>query len=24
VAGGYWHFVDALWLYLFVFFLVNQ
>jgi len=24
VVGGYWHFVDILWLYLFVFFLVNQ
>ena len=24
IAGGYWHFVDALWLYLFIFFLVNQ
>lgn len=24
IAGGYWHFVDALWIYLFVFFLVNQ
>ncbi len=24
IVGGYWHFVDALWLYLFVFFLANQ
>jgi len=24
IAGGYWHFVDALWIYLFIFFLVNQ
>ena len=24
IVGGYWHFVDALWIYLFVFFLVNQ
>ena len=24
IAATYWHFVDALWLYLFVFFLVNQ
>ena len=24
IVGGYWHFVDLLWLYLFVFFLVNQ
>ena len=24
IVGGYWHFVDVLWLYLFVFFLVNQ
>ena len=24
IVGGYWHFVDVLWIYLFVFFLVNQ
>lgn len=24
IAASYWHFVDVLWLYLFVFFLVNQ
>lgn len=24
IVGTYWHFVDALWIYLFVFFLVNQ
>ena len=24
IAASYWHFVDALWIYLFVFFLVNQ
>ncbi len=24
IVGGYWHFVDALWIYLFVFFLANQ
>lgn len=24
IAANYWHFVDVLWLYLFVFFLVNQ
>jgi len=24
IVGGYWHFVDILWIYLFVFFLVNQ
>lgn len=24
IAGTYWHFVDALWIYLFVFFIVNQ
>jgi len=24
IAAGYWHFVDVLWLYLFIFFLVNQ
>ncbi len=24
IVGSYWHFVDALWIYLFVFFLVNQ
>ena len=24
IIGTYWHFVDALWIYLFVFFLVNQ
>lgn len=24
IAGGYWHFVDILWIYLFIFFLVNQ
>lgn len=24
IAGAYWHFVDVLWIYLFVFFLANQ
>ena len=24
IVGTYWHFVDALWIYLFVFFIVNQ
>jgi cytochrome c oxidase subunit 3 len=24
IAATYWHFVDALWIYLFMFFLVNQ
>jgi cytochrome c oxidase subunit III len=24
IVAGYWHFVDILWLYLFIFFLVNQ
>jgi cytochrome c oxidase subunit 3 len=24
IVGTYWHFVDALWIYLFIFFLVNQ
>ncbi|MBS1689033.1 MAG: cytochrome c oxidase subunit 3, partial [Bacteroidetes bacterium] len=24
VVATYWHFVDVLWIYLFVFFLVNQ
>lgn len=24
IVAGYWHFVDALWLYLFIFFLANQ
>ena len=24
IVGGYWHFVDILWVYLFIFFLVNQ
>lgn len=24
IVAGYWHFVDALWIYLFVFFLANQ
>ena len=24
IVGGYWHFVDILWIYLFIFFLVNQ
>lgn len=24
IVAGYWHFVDALWIYLFIFFLVNQ
>ncbi|MGC4059233.1 MAG: cytochrome c oxidase subunit 3 [Chitinophagaceae bacterium] len=24
IAANYWHFVDLLWLYLFIFFLVNQ
>ena len=24
IAAGYWHFVDVLWLYLFIFLLVNQ
>lgn len=24
IVGAYWHFVDILWIYLFVFFLVNQ
>jgi cytochrome c oxidase subunit 3 len=24
IAAAYWHFVDALWIYLFVFFIVNQ
>lgn len=24
VVGSYWHFVDILWIYLFIFFLVNQ
>lgn len=24
IAGSYWHFVDILWIYLFVFFLANQ
>lgn len=24
IVGTYWHFVDVLWLYLFIFFLVNQ
>jgi len=24
IAASYWHFVDALWLYLFIFFLANQ
>ncbi len=24
IAAGYWHFVDILWLYLFIFFLANQ
>jgi cytochrome c oxidase subunit 3 len=24
IVATYWHFVDVLWLYLFVFFLVNQ
>jgi cytochrome c oxidase subunit III len=24
ISGTYWHFVDALWIYLFIFFLVNQ
>ena len=24
IVAGYWHFVDVLWIYLFVFFLANQ
>lgn len=24
IVGGYWHFVDILWIYLFIFFLANQ
>jgi len=24
IVGSYWHFVDVLWIYLFIFFLVNQ
>jgi cytochrome c oxidase subunit 3 len=24
ILGAYWHFVDILWIYLFIFFLVNQ
>jgi len=24
IVAGYWHFVDALWIYLFIFFLANQ
>jgi len=24
IAGTYWHFVDVLWIYLFLFFLINR